>query len=124
MENKPGVVPSADDDRLLDLAYADAASEMEGMVTRALQAGVPLRQLAVVVERARSGNTRVICASRQHLAAHPETLLPMDAFSRDTILHALQSAEADVLTVVVLAERDAYWACGVRSERGQLVAQH
>jgi len=111
------------DERTFGDVLEVAAEAIGEMVTSAMRQGIPLGQLAVVVERRFDGRVFTGSTLRSKAAARfgGDPKLPADA--RMTITETMATAGADELPIIVIVHQgEGMVAVAVRRERGEFVS--
>ena len=113
---------AADDDRaLFDDLLQSAATTVEDIVTGAMLRGLPVGELAVVVERRFNGQVICGCARRRGLVRiFPRYGQPAD---REMLAAELEAATADELLIILIIHKgEGEVRIGVRRARGRFMA--
>lgn len=112
-----------DDHAPFDELLASAASEIGDMVTGALHRGVPLGDLAIVVERRFNGQVTCGCALRQGLVATFPRWGKLAEGERHRLATELKAATADeLLLILIIHEGEGLMSVRVRRDKGEFVA--
>ena len=106
------------DQALIQATFEAATGAINDMITSALQKGMRVDSLAVVVERQFDGRVVAGCALRGEVARRFGSDPNLPQTGRDGITRACASAIAGELPIIVLVHAEGYIAVGVRRERG------
>ena len=109
------------DDAIMQATFEAASEAVSDMITGALQKGLAIKDLAVVIERRFDGGIVTGCADRAGVARQFGNDLRLAVEARATITRAVTTAAPDELPIIVLVHGEGYLTVGVRRERGMFV---
>ena len=107
---------------VLDQFLRDVTPTIEELVTKALQQGRSVEQMALLLERAIDGSIRGGCGSRREIATKLSHDARLTREQREVIANTMEIAGTDVPTVLVVHRGEGEFVVGVRRLPGSLVA--
>jgi hypothetical protein len=107
------------DDVILHTFFRASIPAIEELVTRALNNGLRVADIALVLERAFDGNVRATSARRDACARRFGTSPELDAQARQKIVNALETAGPEELPAIFLVQCEGYVAVGIKRLNGE-----
>jgi hypothetical protein len=111
---------NGNDEKLLNEFFEAVTSTIEELVTRAVQQGQRVRELAVVLERKFNGDVAANCVARSALGGRLRAVQGVDDVSRRRIVAQVTHAPDNEVPAVLFVHGEGFISVGIKRLAGRV----
>ena len=108
------------DEKVLDEFFQAVTPTIEELVTRAVQQGQRVRELAVVLERKFNGDVAADCVSRSAIGGRLRAVTGVDDVARRRIAAQVKHASDDEVPAVLFVHGEGFISVGIKRLAGRM----